>query len=267
MFLFSCLIAITAFQTSNAAPEVSVATYHGYRCLAGPARPNAIINCITTLDLIRRDTGTAQSFLQRDWQDSPGSCQVFARRQDQRSRIVVHEDLPDNLIFALYRCYQTRNLPTVAGYIMAGPSLSYELEIIPPPEPPHIELPTANDISASLSDRGRTLCKKSPITVAGAYTDCLAALAQIYYGPQSSVPRLWAVGDNKTWRAPNCRVHLSFSGFESAEPDYFSERSLIADAVWVMGKCFAGPEGAKGYREGYLTVGTRREWTLTVRWG
>lgn len=180
--------------------------------------------------------------------------------------IVIRDEIPDDLIFLPFRCFlEDRSSPSQGGSIRAGQSQSYRVTISPPPrEPPSPDLASSE---SSFEARERAHCRRTTLGAqGGAYTDCLSALLQMLNNPGSDIPRPWGVDDSKIWNSPNCRIILSFHGFPSA-PDYFSERSLINNAVWIMARCFAGPEAHKQANEGFMSVGPRRQCTLRMFWG
>ena len=47
----------------------------------------------------------------------------------------------------------------------------------------------------------------------------------------------------------------------------FTERSLIEEALRIMGRCFAGPEASQGYDFGKIAVGPLKRWVLSLEWG
>ncbi|KAL8939593.1 MAG: hypothetical protein Q9216_003273 [Gyalolechia sp. 2 TL-2023] len=242
-------------------------SWHLFRCISGDGRPNAAIDCITTFEQLRQETRSPQNFGARLWTDGSEGCQVTARRSiDERATIVVPDTL-DDLFYLLYRCFfAARATPSQAGSIRTGVSLSYALTLSPPRVSPRDSgLMTLDN---GLSDRrAYTQCRLRPGGPSnGKYTDCLPILLGWLNAPGSAEPREWKLDDPRHWSTPGCFVSLSYSGF-SRTLDRFPERSLIDDAVWIMGKCFAGPQAARRLDEGWMQVGPRKMWTLRVMLG
>ncbi|KAL9598144.1 MAG: hypothetical protein Q9219_004700 [cf. Caloplaca sp. 3 TL-2023] len=263
-------------EAQVALPETRGSAYNHLRCEAGMDAPNAIVNCIPLLESIRREPPAPTAFFERTWQIEPDSCLVNAVRQPGgEPRIVVRDDIPDHLVYLMYRCFLERNVPSESGTINTGRDEAYALLLAPPIEPLSSSPQTAATIPNSsvdtvaaantLSARAATRCRKNAgWPLSGAHTDCLANLLHILREPGSSTPRPWHEGDNRIWKDTlNCRVYLRFMG----EADVFALRDVVKEAIWVMGKCFSGPERGSGNTEGYIDVGPRRTWTLRIVWG
>lgn len=287
----------TRLQTSIEAaalthPELS-RPYQEFRCEAGPERHHVAFNCLTILEKLRREPAEPVTFNQRYWDDEEFGCHITAEAVLRVGSTIVIPDLPNYLIFLLARCFLPhRALPVArSASIRAGERGLYFVRIFPPrgtqgqlgpaessaipslaasngsateaafaPHPPRAG---AASVSA-LGDRAPVRCARVPGEAAGAFTDCLPTLLQILQNPSSGTPVYWKSNVGKRWESPNCR--LSMSRVKDGT-DIFSEWSLIDDAVWMMGKCFAGPEASRDMNEGSTTVGPLRLWKLKVVWG
>lgn len=284
MFLLIYHIGIIALlllhQKSNALPEPpptsnqalsALNSWHSYRCdSSSNGRPDAAIDCITVLGQLEQEPTSAQQFQHRIWTSRETGCQFSAQaKAEMRAPAIVVPDVLDDLFFLLYRCFQAdRSRPSKAASIQAGVSFSYDLTLWPPPPP----TPSSTNIpklkNLALDDRRPlTQCRKRAAgRLDGKYTDCLPILLGWYNAPGSAEEREWKEVEGTNWSAPACSISLDFTAFE-ATPDRFSLRSLINNAVWIMGKYFAGPEAARGINEGYMSVGPRRMWTMRIIWG
>ncbi|KAL9594355.1 MAG: hypothetical protein Q9179_005440 [Wetmoreana sp. 5 TL-2023] len=203
---------------------------------------------------------------------------------------VVVRDLPDGVVFMLYRCFLAdRRQPAKRATVYAGENGGYLLELVPPsvqqedpaavgapslpstpanpPSPADIS-PSVPTIRPSLQDRAPVRCASLRPQPTGAYTDCLATMLNMLDEPGSGIPMTWGSSDARDWYAPNCRITISsIGGGKRDVKDLFTERSLIYDALWISGKCFAGPRAARGYDFGEIPVGPLRRWKLTILWG
>ncbi|KAL9003824.1 MAG: hypothetical protein Q9188_003325 [Gyalolechia gomerana] len=279
MFFLACVVATIALLHQKSAALVELPTgsnqdlnagrsYRLYRCDSGAGRPNAAIDCIKLLGILRQETTSPQNFNSRIWIDSEAGCRVLAHAVTDVGAAIVVPDVLDDLIFLLYRCFlRDRPTPSQAGLIRSGLSLSYRLILSPPQTlPPTVTGLTTLDLPLD-DDRAMTQCRKrNQAPLSGKFTDCLPILLEWFNAPGSAEPRQWNLDDRREWSAPGCFIFLSFSGIPGI-PDSFSKRSLIDDAVWIMGKCFAGPEAARELNEGYMSVGPLRMWTLRIIWG
>jgi hypothetical protein len=118
----------------------------------------------------------------------------------------------------------------------------------------------------SLRARAAVRCVKTIAEPAGAFTDCLAALLSMLDEPGSGIPLPWQSFDGQQWYAANCLVQISVVSIYG-DPDVFTVRSLINEAVWMMGKCFAGPERSRNMNYAKVDVEPLRKWSLTLVWG
>ncbi|KAL8896700.1 MAG: hypothetical protein Q9207_007583 [Kuettlingeria erythrocarpa] len=269
--------------------------YQEYRCEAGSERHHVAVNCLMVLDNLRREPAEPVTFKQRYWEDETFGCHITAEAKEGLEGTIVIPDLPNYLIFLLARCFlheRERSLSVArSASIQAGERNIYLVRIYPPRGiqgqlgPAHSSarrFVAASNVSAteaavehhprragaaSLSrsgGRARVHCARGPGEAAGAFTDCLPTLLQILQNPSSATPIDWTTRTPKSWVSPNCRLSILrvWDG-----TDTFSEASLIDDAMWVMGKCFAGPEAARGMKEASTGVGPLKRWKLTIVWG
>lgn len=283
----------TSLQRSNALthPELS-RPYQNYRCEAGPERHRVALNCLTILDKLRREPAEPVTFNQRYWDDEHFGCHITAEAALRVGDTIVIPDLPNYLIFLIARCFLPHQAPSTArsASILAGEREQYFVQIFPPRGTPGLlgpaqssairslassngstteaavapHPPRADAASVSpLGDRAYVRCARVPGEAAGAFTDCLPILLQILRNSSSATPVYWK-SSFKKWESPNCMLSMIRVKHGT---DIFSEWSLIDDAMWTMGKCFAGPEAARGMNEGSTTVGPLRLWKLKVVWG
>ena len=267
--------------------------YHGFNCKRGSAKPDAIINCLPVLEQLRRSPPEPRSFGYKVWQDKPNGCRVAAVKVGPSEATIVVPDLPNDLIFLLYRCYlMERSSPSPGAIINAGQDLMYRLEITPPPlqqifarigGPSFLRLPRLPSVAPTKSSSspqfrlslptatpslgGRTPpeCVRSPDQVEGAFSDCVSALLEMLNTPGSDEPKTWQRSDGRQWYVHNCVVRLE-PPFSRGE-DVFSVRSLIYAAMWILGTCFAGPEESKRLDYGEVAVGPLKMCKLVVAWG
>lgn len=269
--------------------------YQEYRCEAGPERHHAAFFCLQILERLRQEPAEPQTFNQRYWEDKVFGCHITAEATMRLGTAIVIPDLANQLIFLLTRCFLPLqpNPISRSASIRAGFGLLYLVRIYPPhghegslsdASPPATEKSlgasnlsaadstvvtrTSSDVAASepsLGDRAPVRCASTAFQLAGAFTECLPALMQILHNPTSALVRPWLGGNYKEWRVPNCR--LSISRLREAVIDSFSEWSLIDDAMWIMGQCFAGPAAARGMNQGWMAVGPRKIWQLELVWG
>lgn len=302
--ILSCYLLATLVSTSQTLPNVSDAlassnsiqgaSYHSFRCQAGAEKPNAVIHCLAVLVQMRSTPTGPESFDFKLWQAEPNGCTVTAIGVGQpRARTDVR-DLPGDLVFLLYRCFVIdRGTTSSNATIFAGPLPSYRLEINPPTQQsgltrigsaPSVGTPhllssvsgyRSDDTNGppglavhmpSLETRATARCVKTIAEPAGAFTDCLAALLAMLNEPGSNIPLPWQRFEGRHWYAANCRVDLNVH-VASGVPDVFSLSSLINEAVWMMGKCFAGPVRSQDKNSAAMDVGPLRKWSLTLVWG
>lgn len=269
-------------------------SFQMFRCLAGAGKPDAVFNCLAVLAQLRSTPTNPRSFAYEVWQDKPNGCLITAFDSAGSRAIIDVRDLPDYLIFLLYRCFLTdRATASSSATIHAGQHLSYCLEINPPAQqdgPTRVGSASsmrtprsASSVSAyrpdesngassfavhepSLRARAPVRCARTIAEPAGAFTDCLAAMLKMLDEPGSGIPVPWQSSDARQWQAANCLVQLRILSIYEA-PDVFTVRSLIKEAVWMMGKCFAGPERSRHMNYGEMNVGPLRNWSLTLVWG
>ncbi|KAL8737363.1 MAG: hypothetical protein Q9181_001738 [Wetmoreana brouardii] len=263
-------------------------SYHGLRCNQGPVqKPDVAISCIRVLAQMRSESAQPRSFNYQEWQDRPGGCLVRATKTTPGSTVVVR-DLPDAGVFMLYRCFLADGRrPARSADIFAGENGGYLLELVPPPvqqedpaavgapslqstpaNPPGLadDSPSIPTIRPSLQVRARVQCASLAPQPTGAYTDCLATMLNMLNEPGSGIPMTWERFDARDWDAPNCVITISLIRGRYIR-DLFTERSLISDALWILGKCFTGSEAASGYNSGEVSVGPLKRWKLKVIWG
>ncbi|KAI4175526.1 MAG: hypothetical protein LQ346_008065 [Caloplaca aetnensis] len=258
--------------------------YQDYRCEAGSHRHHVAFNCLTILDKLRSEPAEPVTFKQRYWEDETFGCHITAEANGGLGGTIVIPDLPNYLIFLLARCFlqERERAQSVArsASIQAGESNMYRVRIYPPrgiqrqlgpahssateaAVEPHSRRAGAASVSGS-GDRARVNCARGPGEATGAFTDCLPTLLQILQDPSSATPVDWTSKTFKSWVSPNCRLSILRVKIGA---DIFSETSLIDHAMWAMGKCFAGPEAARGMKEASTAVGPFRLWKLTIVWG
>lgn len=110
----------------------------------------------------------------------------------------------------------------------------------------------------SLGNRASVRCLRTVAEPTGAFTDCLAALLTMVDEPGSGIPLPWQSFDGRQWYATNCLVKVSVHSMPGV-PDVFTVRSLVTEAVWMMGKCFAGPERSRNQNFAKMDVGPLRK--------
>ncbi|KAI4126156.1 MAG: hypothetical protein LQ338_003896 [Usnochroma carphineum] len=293
-------INIARPSENPASPDtVEVGAYQSYRCETGNQRSNVAFNCLSVIAELRRELPGPVSFNQRYWDDTSFGCHITAEAIGRPASTIVLRDLPNDLIFLLYRCFLPVQPAIIArsASIEAGENLQYLVRIYPPRgtgdqlrpgEPPSLAkslTSSGNSAAESSSSKPRVprslaapnpaspgranvwCAKKTDQPVQGAFTDCLPALMKIVGNPASAKPNPWILDDSKEWDAPNCIVSVARNPKKRISLDVFSEWSLIDDAVWIMGRCFAGPEAARGMNVGSTVVGPLRGWKLTLVWG
>lgn len=299
-----CYLLATLVSASPTLPDVTRASassnsiqadsYHSFRCQIGAEKPNAVIHCLAVLAQMRGTPTDPRSFDFKRWQAEPNGCTINAVGVGQPRATIDVRDLPNYLIFVLYRCFVTdRVTASSSAAIFTGPLPSYRLEIIPPTQhsgltrigsassvgTPHLPSSVSGNRSddpnaprslavhmPSLKARATARCLRTIDEPAGAFTDCLAALLTMLDEPGSGIPRPWKSLDGRQWYAANCLVGISVHVMFGA-PDVFALSSLINEAVWMMGKCFAGPERSKNKNYVEMDVGPRRKWSLSLVWG
>jgi len=300
-----CLLLATLVSASQTLPNVSKVTassntsqgnsYQSFRCQTGAEKPNAVINCLAVLAQMRSTPTDPRSFDFKRWQDEPNGCAITAIGVGEPRAMIDVRDLPNYLVFLLYRCFLTdRVTASSSAMIFAGPLPSYRLEINPPTQqsgstrvgsaasyvrtphlPSSVSVYRPDDTNGpsslavhmpSMRARPAVRCTRTIAEPAGAFTDCLAALLKMLDEPGSGIPLPWQSFDGQQWYSANCLIQISVISIYG-DPDVFTERSLINEAVWMMGKCFAGPERSRSMNYAGVDVGPLRKWRLTLVWG
>lgn len=265
--------------------------YHQYACEQGPLRNNVAFNCIKILDELHRTPPDPVSFGHRYWEDKIYGCHVTAEvnRGSERPNILIR-DLPADLIFLIYRCFVlSRQQPARSASINVGTNGAYRIRIYPPRGGPVLDgistLPSSPETtfaadpaiapnpSTTLANSKSSLklppiyCSRQPPYSETQFTECLPVLMQIVNDPGSTVRRTWLGEDSKEWHAPFCRMSIGPRHPGKMGGDMFSEGSLIDDALWIMGKCFAGPEAARKVNSGWKPVGPLENWKIALTVG
>ncbi|KAL8872290.1 MAG: hypothetical protein Q9174_002062 [Haloplaca sp. 1 TL-2023] len=262
--------------------------YHYYICDAGPpAAKDVAINCLRVLTRMQSERREPRIFVSEHWHD-PSGCEVSVTLAVPGSTIYV-QDIPDDVIFLLYRCFLPDRVTTKSASIFHSDDLGYRVEIRPPPRPSEaLEPQSASVVETTLPSGasetalisvakrrpdlnayGPVQCASRVLRPIGAYTDCLHTMLNILQEPGSGIPMSWEALDGRIWYAPNCLIKLRMLGRtrHGGMPDVFTERSLIADAMWIMGRCFAGPEASQRYDTGKIAVGPMKKWEISLEWG
>lgn len=267
----------------------TLGVYKGYKCAAGTVgKPNAVIDCLSVLAGMRGESAQPRNYLYQLWQDGPQGCVVTATKSGSHAVIIVPE-VPAELVFLLFRCFQSdRSVPSTSAIIEVGGSLGYIVRLVPPTPSAQGQFvndstslsPTFGDSSdavagaettkGALQSRAPVKCASKSPRPAGAFTDCLAAMLKIVNEPGSRIPMSWdSPSDTRDWHADNCVITISPNTYPRGGKieDVFTERSLINEIFWIMGKCFAGVEQEEGFDWGEMSVGLLRRWKVTVSWG
>ncbi|KAL8957981.1 MAG: hypothetical protein Q9183_005928, partial [Haloplaca sp. 2 TL-2023] len=263
--------------------------YHHYKCKFGPpAQKDVAISCLRVLTQMQRERREPRIFVSERWHD-PSGCEVSVTLAVPGSTIYV-QDIPDDLIFLLYRCFLPDQVEaSKSASILHSDGLGYKVEIWPPHDTTDaldpqsasvVETALPSDVSDSastsvarrrldLDSRSRVHCASRLLRPTGAYTDCLHTMLNILEEPGSGIPMSWEASDGRDWHAPNCviKIQMLARTRRGGRPDVFTERSLIEEALWIMGRCFAGPEASQGYDSGKIAVGRFKKWGLSLEWG
>ncbi|KAL8933005.1 MAG: hypothetical protein Q9211_006015 [Gyalolechia sp. 1 TL-2023] len=164
------------------------------------------------------------------------------------------------------RIYPPRGSPDQGGAATLSPSAESG-----PATGPAIGPSPSTSLATSRSSLGVSVvyCSRKAQLSGAQFTECLPALMQIVNNPGPAVPLSWRGDDRKEWHAPLCRMAVGPRNPDKMRTvqDVFSEQSLIDDAVWIMGKCFAGPEAARDMNSGWKAVGPLGQWKLTLTLG
>ncbi|KAI4176891.1 MAG: hypothetical protein LQ343_000748 [Gyalolechia ehrenbergii] len=299
--ILSCLASTVTSQESlilphpgETSPSLDTGSaYRQFACERGSPRSNVAFNCIKILDELRRTPADPISFGHRYWEDTTYGCHITAEANYHSERPpVLVRDLPADLLFLLYRCFlETRPHPARSASINAGTHGAYRIRIYPPrgepdqdgaatlspsaksdPAPDPAIAPNAStSLATTKTSLGASVvrCSRKAPPIEAQFTECLPALMQIVNNPGSAVPLTWFGEDTKEWHTPLCRMSVSPRNPSkmAMAGDVFSERSLIDDALWIMGKCFAGPEAARHIISGWKAVGPLEQWKLTLTLG
>lgn len=289
------LLALTVTSQGAAIVPASlengtVGSYKSYKCIAGTVeKPNAVMDCLPVLAEMRGESAQPHNYPYQLWQNSPRGCFVTATRSGSQGAVIVVPEVPADLVFLLFRCYQSnRGVPSSSAIIDVGGRLGYVIRLVPSTQSAEGQFvndsaslsPTiggssnaitgAETAKGALQNRAPVNCASKSPRPAGAFTDCLAAMLKIVNEPGSGIPMTWdSPSDTRDWHADNCVITIS----PNTRPrdlkfeDVFTERSLINEIFWIMGKCFAGVEQEKGYDWGEVSVGSLRRWKITVSWG
>ena len=286
--------SITLPQPSEASTNLSAGRYHQFACEPGSQRTDVALSCITILDELHRTSADPVTFNYRYWEDKASGCHITATAWRPSYTLIVR-DLPDDLLFLLYRCFlATRSEPARSASIDAGQGDAYRIRIYPPrgredqntiaapsPSVEHPPLPghaanqsISSNISTGLAnwdtssrERSNVRCSRKALHTTAKCADCIATLMQIVNDPRSAAPYIWRGGDTREWYVPNCRITVAHPVSYAGKRDVFSLRSLIDDALWIMGKCFAGPEADRGMNSGVTAVGPTKQWKLIITLG
>lgn len=135
---FRYLLIATLVSASQTFPNVSKAaassntsevnSYQSFRCKTGADKPDAVINCLALLAEMRSTPTEPQSFDFKRWQDGPNGCAVTVFNVGEPRATVDVRDLPNLLIFLLYRCFLAdRVIASSGASIFAGPLPFYFL--------------------------------------------------------------------------------------------------------------------------------------------
>lgn len=262
----------------------AIRPYNDYKCVGGAVqKPNAVIDCLPTLAEMRGESAQPHDYYYQIWRDSPHGCSVTATRLGLQPTVLVVPEVPAELIFLLFRCFLSdRAVWSSSASIMSGYRQGYAIQLIPPA--PSAEGQSANTTfglssnaaegaetsKIALQIRAPVRCATKSSRRAGAFSDCLGTMLKILNEPGSGIPMSWDTpSDTREWRTDNCIIVVSPNTNQRSVSlrDVFTERSLIPDIFWIMGKCFAGLEEGKGFDWGEMSVGGLRKWKVTVIWG
>jgi hypothetical protein len=127
-----CLLLVTLVSASQTLLNVSTVTassntsqgnsYQSFRCQTGAEKPDAVINCLAVLAQMRSTPTDPRSFDFKRWQDEPNGCAITAIGVGEPRATIDARDLPNHLMFLLYRCFLTdRVTPSSSAMIFAGP--------------------------------------------------------------------------------------------------------------------------------------------------
>ena len=297
----SIILAPVIALASQTPPEVNESSnpithpYRSYFCRSGDEeKVNVVLNCLPLLLQLREAPVGVQGFEFELWQDRPNGCQVTASRNGPSYATINVRKVPQDLIFLIFRCFLSpRNRPAKSARIYGGSQLSYILELRPPPhdsipdvvggasvtrkpQPPSSvaasraiaskDALTPAPNSTKLEARAPVICGTVTGRPTGLFTDCLPVLQTMLTEPGSGIPEAFEGSETQEWSAENCRIKVE-AMFKGGPRDVFTVRSLIDDAVWMMGKCFAGPMAASQQRFAQTPVGPLRRWKLKMAWG